>query len=405
MNFLKMRDHLNEPIYKNSFYIMIATLMSSIFGFLFWILAAKLYSAEAVGLATAIISAMNLICLFSYFGFDQSIIRFIPQMDKNKVFSTSITITSLLTVILGIFFVFSVSFWSQQLIIIQAIPIIFIGIVLVDTLTTIIGTTFVGLRNAKYYLVSNILAGSRILFLFYFVILGAFGIFYSVGLGMFLALAISLLFIYKFKIRYKGLNREFLDHSIHFSVSNYAAGLLGLAPTYILPIIVLNLLGAAEAAYYYIAFTIASILFFIPSAFSTSLFVEGSHGEPVKKNVYKSLISIFCLLVLGILFLLVFGKPLLGFIGSNYLKGYNLLLTMSLSSFFVGIYQIYFSIKKIEKKIKSLILLNILLFIMLMGLSYLFIINFGIIGVGYAFIIGYGINCFLISILSFKKLI
>ena len=153
---------------------------------------------------------MSLICLFSYFGFDQSIIRFIPQMDKNKVFSTSITITLLLTVIFGIFFVFSVSFWSQQLIIIQDISIIFIGIILVYSLSTIIGITFVGLRNAKYYLISNILTGSRILFLFLFVILGAFGIFYSVGLGMFLSLAISLLFIYnKFKIRYTGLNREF----------------------------------------------------------------------------------------------------------------------------------------------------------------------------------------------------
>ena len=47
----------------------------------------------------------------------------------------------------------------------------------------------------------------------------------------------------------------------------------------ILPIMVLNVLGAEQAAYYYIAYAIAALLFMIPSAISMSLFVEGSHGE------------------------------------------------------------------------------------------------------------------------------
>ena len=51
------------------------------------------------------------------------------------------------------------------------------------------------------------------------------------------------------------------------------------APNLILPIMVLNVLGAEQAAYYYIAYAIAALLFMIPGAISTSLFVEGSHGE------------------------------------------------------------------------------------------------------------------------------
>jgi hypothetical protein len=38
-------------------------------------------------------------------------------------------------------------------------------------------------------------------------------------------------------------------------------------------------------------------LFTIPNAISTSLFVEGSHGEALKRTVVKSLIVIFSLLV------------------------------------------------------------------------------------------------------------
>ena len=73
----------------------------------------------------------------------------------------------------------------------------------------------------------------------------------------------------------------------------------------ILPIMVLNVLGAEQAAYYYIAYAIAALLFMIPGAISTSLFVEGSHGEALKRTVVKSLVTIFSLLVpaAGVLYL------------------------------------------------------------------------------------------------------
>lgn len=403
MKLFKIKDHLKDPLYKNSFYLMVSFFLTSIFGFIFWIIAAKLYSPDEVGLGTALISAVSIICLFSYFGFDQSIIRFIPHMDKNKVFSTSITIVFILTFIFGLIAIASVGLWSQKLIIIQQYSIIFIAIALLNALTSVTGNTFIGLRKGKYYLLLNILMGTRVLFLFLFVILGAFGILYSLGLSIFLAFLISIFYLNKVGIGYHGIDREFFDKSLHFSEGNYIVGLLEAAPIYILPIIVLNLLGASEAAYYYIAFTIASILFFVPSAFSTSLFVEGSHGEPLKKNVLKSIISIFGLLFIGVLFLFLFGKTLLGFIGSNYVQGYNLLLTVSFSSFFYGIYLTYISIKKIQKKMKYLVLLNISLFIMLLGLSYIFLLNFGIIGVGYAFIIAYALISIIIIFASIKE--
>ena len=65
----------------------------------------------------------------------------------------------------------------------------------------------------------------------------------------------------------------------------------------ILPIMVLNVLGAEQAAYYYIAYAIAALHFMIPNAISMLLFVEGSHGEALKRTVVKSLVTIFSLLV------------------------------------------------------------------------------------------------------------
>jgi len=78
------------------------------------------------------------------------------------------------------------------------------------------------------------------------------------------------------------IDRGFLNDAFHFSAGNYLAGLFITCPNLILPIMVLNTLGAEQAAYYYIAFAIASLLFMIRNAVSMSLFVEGSHDEALK---------------------------------------------------------------------------------------------------------------------------
>ena len=61
------------------------------------------------------------------------------------------------------------------------------------------------------------------------------------------------------------------------------------APNMVLPIMVLNTLGAEQAAYCYIAYAIATLLFMIPSAISMSLFVEGS---PFGQSVMQLLVDL-----------------------------------------------------------------------------------------------------------------
>ncbi|MEM1579013.1 MAG: hypothetical protein QXR77_04970 [Archaeoglobaceae archaeon] len=88
-NFKNLRRQIKDPLFKNSIFIILSSAESAFFGFFFWFLAAKLYSAEAIGLATAMISSLGLLNSISRLGFDQSIIRFLPEMDRNRVFWTS----------------------------------------------------------------------------------------------------------------------------------------------------------------------------------------------------------------------------------------------------------------------------------------------------------------------------
>ena len=92
-------------------------------------------------------------------------------------------------------------------------------------------------------------------------------------------------------------------------------------PNTLLPIMILNMHLVEQAAYYYIVFGIVSLLFMIPESISTSLFVEGSNGQSLKKTVIQSLVIIFLLLTPIALFFYLYGSLILGFIGQDYVAG------------------------------------------------------------------------------------
>jgi O-antigen/teichoic acid export membrane protein len=187
------------------------------------------------------------------------------------------------------------------------------------------------------------------------------------------------------------IDKPFVKESFRFLSRNYISNVLFAAPMLVLPLIILNLLGEAEAAKYYIAFAIGNLVLIIPDALSTSLFVEGSHGESLRKNVIKAGLTIYAFLIPAVIFLYFFGDFLLGLFGKDYVEAFELLRILALSSFFVAIYSLFIPIQNVRMKVESIVKLNFIRFLLLLGLCYVFILEFGIVGVGYAWMITYGI--------------
>lgn len=77
---------------------------------------------------------------------------------------------------------------------------------------------------------------------------------------------------------FPSVSKEVVNEMVHFSFANYAANMLWVLPQLILPLMVVNLLGAEQTAYFFIGWAVASILFVIPLATSFSLFAEGSYN-------------------------------------------------------------------------------------------------------------------------------
>lgn len=399
-NLKEFKAHLQDPLYRNSFYILLTLVTSAIIGFIFWIIAAKLYNQQEVGINTALISVVSLIAIISFLGLDQSIIRFFPVKDRIKILTTSIIVITISTIIIGVIFILGIDWWSPELALIKDNLLAFFISLVSFALTTPTANAFIALRKSKYYYYQNLLVNLRVVLIF-LPFLGSLGIFLSFGISSLIAVLFSFLFLVRLKdskVSYRDIKIDwnFLKDSFHFSAGNYLFALFITIPIYLLPILVLNQLGSGQTANYYIAYTIASFIFTISAAFSTSLFVEGSHGESLKKNALKSLIAIFSIQIPISLIIFLFGGIILGFFGKDYVNGLELLRLMVISSFFYAICQVYFSIGKVQKRIKELIIISLIIIILLIGISYLLLHQFGILGVGYAWIMSYLVGSLLV---------
>jgi hypothetical protein len=78
----RLRQHLKDPLYRNSIFLITNTAVTTGLGFFFWMVVARFYTVYEVGVGSAIISAVYFLALLSTLGLDVAIIRFLPKSQK-----------------------------------------------------------------------------------------------------------------------------------------------------------------------------------------------------------------------------------------------------------------------------------------------------------------------------------
>ena len=142
------------------------------------------------------------------------------------------------------------------------------------------------------------------------------------------------------------------------------------------------MLGSDSAAKYYIAFTIGNFLLQVPDAVGTSLFVEGSHGESMRKNVIRAAGAIYAILIPGVIFFYIFGGQILGLFGKDYAESIELLRIFAFTSLFFAVYCLIVPVLNVRMNVKRVIQLNAVICVLFMSMSYVFLQWFGITGAG-----------------------
>jgi len=69
-----LRQEMKDSFDRNAMFLMASYAASALFGFLFWLVVARIYSPDQVGSATCIVSAMMLVASLSSMGFDFALV-------------------------------------------------------------------------------------------------------------------------------------------------------------------------------------------------------------------------------------------------------------------------------------------------------------------------------------------
>ncbi|HEX3081916.1 MAG TPA: oligosaccharide flippase family protein, partial [Candidatus Saccharimonadia bacterium] len=151
-------------------------------------------------------------------------------------------------------------------------------------------SVFIAYRASKYnFLIYSIQSAVKLVLPAVLLMLGAYGIFAASGLAAMLALILSLFFLARvFGYRPQmHIHRSIIKQVWHFSSASYAANLLNIIPTLVLPIVIVDQLGADDAGYYYLAFMLTNLVYAVAYSVSQSLFAEGSYGEVQFRQLLK----------------------------------------------------------------------------------------------------------------------
>lgn len=387
---------MSDSLYKNSIFLIASTAVMSLFGFVFWIIAARLYSTSDIGIATALISVLGLLGGFSVLGFNVGLIRYLPgSKDKNRKINTAFTLVALVAIVVSAIYLMFIHNFSPDLEFIRdslGMSLIFIVFIIFASWNTLVESVYIAFRDAKYILVKNtIFSTLKIFGLFILVSFGAFGIFSSHMVALIIGIVVVLGVLvtkHDYKPHFR-ISDSILKKMGSYSFGNYVAGFIASMPTLILPIIVLNYLGSHSAAYYYMAMMIANLLFVVPQATSNSLFAEGSYDQVnINKQVIKASKIISLLLIPLILIVFFFGDIILKFFGNLYvLNGFGLLKILSIGGIFVAINSVFASLLKVKKNVTTLLKINFIGTSFILIFSY-FIAKQGLEKIGFAWMIG-----------------
>ncbi len=396
----KYNQIMGDSLYKNSIYLMASSGVMAGFGFFFWLICARLFAAEDIGLATTIISIMGLIASISVLGLNSGLIRYLPtSKEKNKKINTCFTVVALVAVIVSSIFLLGIEKFSPSLMFIKhniILSFAFIFFVAIYSMSSIIESVFMAFRSAKFILLKNTIFSVLKLGLpFVFIalgIVGAFGIFGAYMTAAFIGFGVVfLILIYKFKYKPRFVFYDDVLTKIgKYSFVLYLAGFIGGLTSTLMPLIITNTINPETTAYYFMAMQIVSLLFVVSSATTSSLFAEGSNNQKsLKKNVLKSIWIIAVLLIPAILLTFLFGHFILEAFGEQYsAQGLNFLKMMTASAVLVAVNSVFGSVFKVKKRVMGIIIASIVSVTIILGLSLILLKQYGLMGIAYAYLAG-----------------
>ncbi len=364
-----LRRAAEESLLRNGVYIMGTTAVPMVFGFVFWVIAARILPPAEIGRAAALVSAMLFVAVFTNLGLGQVLVSRLASRPSGSAWSLTVTTA------VGACAVASLAGGTIAAVLLPVlVPALKGGIgtmsfvllplgVAGAACSLVIDHACIAEREAKHALVRNTVAALlRVLLVGFSAATPFAGTTWILAIwaGSFLLIDLMAFVLvlpklgHEFQPTLDGWRGE-LKEMRHLIAGHQAINLGVQASSYLLPVLVSARLGTIENAYFYTTFMIASGLFFIAPAIANAFFAEGiHHPDKVSRDLRRAIRHIAMLLTPAAAFVALGGPLILSAFGPEYAEnGSTLLLVLIGATVFDAALQLSIALLRIHHRLRD----------------------------------------------------
>jgi len=314
----------------NSGTLILGRVASSGLGYLTWLITARLFDANEVGVASGIVSAMMLCVQIALFGIGAAVIKVYPShLDQpSKLINSALNLIGLSSLSSAIIFLAFARVFFNELNIVAAVPqyaILFLAINLFGAINVLMDHVSIAIKRGDQVLSRNIIFGlTTIIFVAGLPLITAsttsiaiVSAWAAAGLFACVAGAIQLKKSIKAFHYSPSISKTTSSNLISIALPNYLLTLVERAPNWILPILITELMTPVDNARWYAVWMMAWVVFQVPISIGQNLFAEIAanpvdYNKPFKHSLRTSLLvgsaAALAMVVLASAFLSLLGR-------------------------------------------------------------------------------------------------
>ena len=390
----------SNSLARSSFYLMAATIVTSVLGYVFWTAAARLYPASAIGEAGAGVSAMSFASLVGAMGGTQAVLAELPNKsrldDWSSTVTTSLVFTSATSAIAALAtvvvlaqtghsrFLYHQGWWVAAFI---------IGVI-ATTASQLLENVWVAQRQAEWFLGASFVFSVVKLAIIVIPVVAVFG---AVGIlsvwSAVLAITgtgclVILGRMYGYRPRLSGFGAQ-LWSMRQTLTGNYAINVGDQVTLYLIPVLVAVQVSPDAAGWFYAAWKIGAFYAVFASAVGTSTFTEGSYRPDRALSIATSgMRMILPFIALGAIVTILGGHLILNAFGKEYAAhAYLLLVFLSVAAFPDAVVNIYRTVLRAQRRYVVASAMSWGISAARLALTWLAVARWGIAGAGWAWLL------------------
>src|SRR5438094_215085 len=307
-------DQVKSPLYRNAIFIMLTSVISSGLGFFFWLIVANKYAKEDLGAAVTLFQTLGFIGALGNLGIGIGLIRYMGETeDKGKMINAGLTLCGVVTLALCLLFLVllpvilpDLAFVLNDLLYVLTLVVCPVALGLAPVLDSVtIAVRRADLQTWRLTIFAVLKIPVALIVVTIPFLQGRAGIFLSLALSFGVSVAVLGFVLLPRTLSGYRPKPDFQFRAtrpiLRFSLSNYVAIAIGSAGALLPTPLIYGVLGPYDgpknAAYFYVALIVASLLYIIPGAAFTSFYAEASQTNTDRRRGERQAI-LFSLLLL-----------------------------------------------------------------------------------------------------------